>query len=59
VQFDATLRDVFHSPELKNFELVNPIDRPEGAPVLPAEVRELLGWSEAQARTVGAYPFGK
>jgi parallel beta-helix repeat protein len=57
VQFDATLRDVFQSPELKNFELARQLDRPEGAPALPDEVREVLGWSEAQARTIGAYPF--
>jgi len=24
--------------------------------VMPAEVRKLLGWSEQDARTVGAYP---
>ncbi|HUG09755.1 MAG TPA: right-handed parallel beta-helix repeat-containing protein [Opitutaceae bacterium] len=59
VQVDATLRDVFQSPELKNFKLTRPIDRAADAPVLPEEVRELLGWSEAQARTVGAYPFVK
>jgi parallel beta-helix repeat protein len=58
-QTDATTRDIFLSPELKNFELSRAIERPDGAPELPAEVRELLGWSGAQARTVGAYPFGK
>jgi parallel beta-helix repeat protein len=59
VQVDATLRDVFQSPEMKNFRLSRPIERAAGSPALPEEVRKLLGWSEAQARTVGAYPFGR
>jgi len=28
-----------------------------GGPALPIDIRKLLGWSEDQARTVGAYPF--
>jgi parallel beta-helix repeat protein len=56
-QIDATPRDVFRSPELKNFRTSRPLERAGGAPALPDQVRELLGWSEAQARTVGAYPF--
>ena len=57
VQIDATLRDVFRSPELKNFEPTREFKRAEGAPALPNDVRKLLGWSESDAHTVGAYPY--
>ena len=56
VQIAASPRDVFRSPELKNYKLVEPIERAGGAPVLPEDVRKLLGWTKEQARTVGAYP---
>jgi parallel beta-helix repeat protein len=45
---------LFRSPELRNFELVRAVSEP-GEP-LPAEIRELLGWSEAASRWPGAFP---
>lgn len=59
VQIDATVHDVFRSPELKNYRLVRSIERAAGSPALPEDVRKLLGWSESQARTIGAYPGGE
>lgn len=59
VQIDAAPRDVFRSPELRNFEPTREFRRAEGPPALPEDVRKLLGWSESQARTVGAYPAGR
>lgn len=59
VQIDVSPRGVIRSPELANFQLEHRIERPEGAPALPDDVRKLLGWSETEARTVGAYPFGR
>lgn len=44
---------VVHSVDLKNFELV--ADLPATAP-LPEDIRKLLGWTEADAKTAGAYP---
>jgi parallel beta-helix repeat protein len=47
---------VFKSPELGHFELTRSL--PElAADSLPDEVRKLLDWSKADARTPGAYPF--
>jgi hypothetical protein len=59
IQIDVSPRGVIRSPELANYQLEHRIDRPAGAPALPEDVRKLLGWTEAEARTVGAYPFGK
>jgi parallel beta-helix repeat protein len=53
---DRTPRSVFKSVELKRYELFEPRLVPAPAVVMPAEVRKLLGWSEQDARTVGAYP---
>ncbi len=53
-EMDRTLRSVFRSPEMLRYELVEPM--PAGEP-LPADVRKLLGWSEQDARTAGAYPY--
>jgi hypothetical protein len=52
-QLNRTPRSVFKAPEISRFELLQPI--PAGATV-PADVRKLLGWSEEQATTAGAYP---
>jgi len=59
VQIDAEPSSIFRSPVLRNFELVREFNRPAEAPPLPDDVRKLLGWTEAQARSVGAYPFGE
>ena len=58
MQIDASTREVLRSPDLRNFRTSRRIERPKGAPPLPEEVRKLLGWTEEQARSVGAYPFG-
>jgi parallel beta-helix repeat protein len=52
-QLNRTPRSVFKSPELSRYELLQPM--PAGA-VTPVDVRKVLGWSEEQARTAGAYP---
>ena len=48
---------VFRSPELDNFELARGLSEWSAENSLPAEVRQLLGWSPADSRTPGAYPF--
>ena len=55
-QMDRTLRTVFKAPELSRYELLQPIPSAPGAQVTPASVSKLLGWSEEETRTVGAYP---
>lgn len=47
---------VLRSPELKNFRLVQPLSIEAAT---PPEVLRLLGWSEADARTPGAFPAGR
>ncbi|HEY5550312.1 MAG TPA: right-handed parallel beta-helix repeat-containing protein [Opitutaceae bacterium] len=59
VQVDAAPGAVVRSLELGNYQLSRALERAAGAPALPDDVRILLGWSEAEARTVGAYPFGR
>jgi len=53
-QLDLTPRSVFQNPDLGHYELVQPV--PAGG-TLPADVRELLDWSEDEVQTAGAYPF--
>ena len=53
---DATWRWVFRGPDVGRYDLRAPLPAAEG-PALPAEIRKLLGWSEEEARTAGAYPF--
>jgi hypothetical protein len=48
---------VVKSVDLKRCELIQPFPKPIGEDSLPADVRELLGWSKAEARTPGAYPL--
>jgi hypothetical protein len=52
-QIDGTSRDYLKSPDFGRFETVKPIP---ASVKLPETVRTLLGWSEAEANTVGAYP---
>jgi hypothetical protein len=55
-QIEATPPAIFKSPDLGHYQLLRPL--PRAAPVkVPAEVLKLLGWSEQDARTPGAYPF--
>ncbi len=55
---DATARSIFKGPDVGRYELRQPVAAAEGA-ALPADVRKLLGWTEEDARTAGAYPFRK
>jgi hypothetical protein len=53
-QLDRTPPSIFKSPDLGRYELVQPLP---GGVALPADVRQLLGWSEEQSRSQGAYPL--
>jgi parallel beta-helix repeat protein len=53
---DRTPGSIFRSQELYRFELLEPLFGSPGG-LLPAEVRKLLGWSDRDARTAGAYPY--
>jgi hypothetical protein len=50
---DRTPRSVFKAPELDRYDLLQAIP---ATTAIPAEVRKLLGWSEQEAKTAGAYP---
>lgn len=56
-QLDQTPGSVLQGPDVLRFALREAIPPKPGAPVMPAEVGKLLGWSEQEARTAGAYPF--
>ena len=56
-QLDRTPRSVFKAPDLERYELLQALPATPDAPALPADVRKLLGWSEEEARSPGAYPF--
>jgi len=55
-QLDRTPRGIFKGPDVGRYELLEPLP---GATeeALPADVRKLLGWSEEDAKSKGAYPF--
>jgi hypothetical protein len=53
-QFDRTPRTVFQGPDLANYRLREPLP---GGQTIPADILKLLGWSEKDAKTQGAYPF--
>jgi parallel beta-helix repeat protein len=48
---------VFRSPEMRHLELAQELPGLPTQPKLPAEARTLLGWTDRQAQTPGAYPF--
>jgi len=52
---DATLRSLFKGPDAGRYELRQSLPG-TGGMALPADVQKLLGWSEADARTTGAFP---
>ncbi len=52
-QLDRTPRSVLKGPDVGRYELLQPL--PAAIPS-PAEVRKLLGWTDDEGRTVGAYP---
>jgi hypothetical protein len=56
-QLDETPRSIFKGPDLGRYELRQALPGVEGVELLPADVRKLLGWSEEDARSPGAYPF--
>jgi hypothetical protein len=56
-QLDRTPRSVFKSPDLGRYELLQALPGTPAGETIPAEVRKLLGWSEVEARSPGAYPL--
>jgi hypothetical protein len=54
-QLNLTPRSVFRGPDVLRFDLLQGFPGTSAIPA-PAGVIERLGWSEADARTVGAYP---
>lgn len=57
VQLKGSPRSVFSAPDLRQFSL-NASLVEDTSVTIPAEVRELLGWSKKDAQqTVGAFPF--
>ena len=57
VQIDRSPRSVLKGPDMGHFELQRALPNAPARNFLPPEVRSLLGWSEAQAETPGAYPL--
>jgi parallel beta-helix repeat protein len=57
VEIDRSPRSVLKGPDLGHFELQGSLPDPPAGNFLPSEVRELLGWNEAEAKTPGAYPL--
>ena len=55
--FDHSYGAIFKSAELGDYELAHAL--PEIEDSLPARVQQLLGWSESDARTPGAFPFDR
>ena len=56
-QFDRTSRGIFKGPDLGRYELLEALPGTAERETLPEDVRKLLGWSEEEARSPGAYPF--
>jgi hypothetical protein len=56
-QLDRTPRSIFKSPDLGRYELRQPLSATPLWEILPADIRKLLGWSEVEALSPGAYPF--
>ena len=54
-QLDRTPRSVFRGIDVDRYDLQLAVPGLAGG--TPEDVRKLLGWSEQEARTVGAYPF--
>lgn len=55
-QLDLGPRSTFKSPELGRYDLIQALPGAPGTVTTPADVRQLLGWSEQDGRTAGAYP---
>ena len=56
-QLDLTPRSTFKGPDLGRYNLLRALPGTPAGELLPADVRKLLGWSEQEARSPGAYPF--
>jgi hypothetical protein len=56
-QIDRTPGSIFKGPDFSRFDLVEALPETPAGATLPANVRELLGWSEEDAKSPGAYPF--
>jgi Right handed beta helix region len=56
-QLDRTPRSIFEGPDLDRYELLQALPGPPEGAAFPTDVRKLLGWSENEARSPGAYPF--
>jgi hypothetical protein len=56
-QIDASPGSILKSPDLGNYELVGALPGTAGGEAAPGDVRRLLGWSEQESRSPGAYPF--
>ncbi len=57
VEIDQSPRSVLKGPDLGNFELQRAIPNAPASDLLPADVRALLGWNEAEGKTLGANPL--
>jgi hypothetical protein len=57
IEIDRSPRSVLKGPDLGHFELQRLLPNAPAMNFLPSEVRSLLGWSEAEAKTPGAYPL--
>jgi hypothetical protein len=57
VEIDRSPRSVLKGPDAGHFELQHALPGAPAINLLPPEVRSLLGWSEAEAKTAGAYPL--
>jgi parallel beta-helix repeat protein len=56
-QLDLTPPSVFKGPAFGRYDLLQALPGTPAAATLPADIRKLLGWSETDARSAGAYPF--
>jgi len=56
-QLDTSPGSIFKSPVLGNYQLLRALPGTSPGGTLPADVRKLLGWSEQDSRSPGAYPF--
>jgi parallel beta-helix repeat protein len=54
---DRSPRSVLKGPDMGRFELLHTLPNAPAINMLPPEVRSLLGWTEAEAKTPGAYPL--
>jgi len=54
---DTSPGSIFKSPDLGNFELLGALPGTPPGETLAADVRKLLGWSEQDSRSPGAYPL--